>query len=994
MSRRTLTPRPLDDAANARHRLQSLAAGPVTDGLVEELWRATEPAARLSADPDQAVRSLVRWAGAVHTPYPHLRFLIDHPPALKLFCLVTGASGYVADLLVRHPGLIEMVTNPGMRDRLVTGDQMRADLLRLIGGIHGAAMQGEALRSWKAQETVRIAVRDLAGLDPLQTAVSGYSAVADASIEAALMMAAGVCGVDSARPLVAAVALGKLGGSELNYCSDIDLLFIADELADERVATEVAERTIQILSDTTASGIVFRVDTRLRPEGNFGALIRSPSSYNAYYESWAEVWERQALVKARFVSGNRDAAMAWQRFVTPFVYRSGTTPDVVAAIRSNKQRIEAEAELTNEQHSNIKRGIGGIRDIEFTVQLLQLEYGGRFADLRTPNTLDLLHRLAERELMAAGEAEYAAEDYIYLRTLEHRLQLAAGHQTQSLPEPGRERDLLARRMGFSDPKVFEADLARRRSRVRRLLEMRFYGRLAQQSSSETSATTELLRLLQTVDNPDARIRLAHSLSAMGFQRPDAAIEILSTSVRGNEYGGMPPDTALRFRRLANRLLSLCTSTPDPDAALNGIEELATAVPNRAELYAAMHDGSDLMERLVSLAAAAPSVVRQLARHLEWLEGIIESPDQSEEGYGSAAEVVAERDTDSALHALSLYHQRQLAGIAAASVARQAGAARVGAQLSALTDETLAALLSLAVRQVPGVASADLCVVGLGKLGGRELGLGSDWDAVFVYNDGSADAATRQAAEEAVGWLLRAVDTLRDYGAAVSLDLRLRPWGAAGAIVWGLHALAEYYNRDAETWERQAALKARNVAGAAETGRAAVRLLNEASWGRGLSGEADSEILAMWRRVRRERYRPADEWRDLKLAPGGMLDIEWLVQRFQLLGAVANPDLQAASTRAGLLALVSAGYMHSDDCTKMVEHYDAYGRLRNSAWLRAPGENRLLPEDPGEMARLLLLSDWRDWQPDYPPDQRVTARMDQVREIMSRSWSGAGLEESE
>ncbi len=1029
------------DPAKSLALVKGLSGQGVTDDDIAPLMPALFAALAKSPDPERALGSFARWFAVVGSPYSHLQSLLRHPIALDVFCLVTGSSQYFADLLVRQPEYFEIIANPGIRGGTKSAAQMFAELSSLVDVCQRQELKRDALRRWKAREMLRIGVRDLTGLANMPSTAREFSNLADACVQKAHDIALAAHPA-AQQPQFAVIAMGKLGGQELNYSSDIDLMFVhGDELPEEIVSpagrrietnvhlTRLAETLIKVLNEDTTNGHVFRVDMRLRPEGRFGALTRSLSGFRAYYESWAEAWERQALIKARFVAGDRSLGEALLTLAHNYVYRSFVSLSFLNEIRENKRRIELKCAIEGETLTNIKTGYGGIRDIEFIVQLLQLEFGGAHPTLRNRNTLRELERLRQAQIIAEEDAEILSQEYQFLRTLEHRLQLLHGFQTQTLPIEGtEERVRVAKRMGYQDAIDFERDLVTRRSRVHGLLEALFYAASAKASSSAIADVSghdpKLLNLLDQIATPMAQQQLSTMLAAFGFRDLASSLRALTLPMRGNEFGTMPPDTPAEFKNIAPRLLALLANCADPDAALSGIEALATAVPNRAQLYAAFDDSPEVLPRLVRLAAASPPLFKLLTRHIEWLEGIL-NPEETENEIieSEATENEAGRDIDlkagyvsmlllrmnaaagydARLERLAIYLQRERLLIAARDIWNETDVTGTMASLTALADATLEILLvicSEAMAETPsdlaGIrdAAQSLAVVGLGKLGGGELGYGSDWDLMFVY-DNVQGGRTVQNANDAfpivnalVERIAAAGKILSGRGAGTAIDLRLRPWGKEGAVVHSLRGFIAYYKSSGETWERHAAMKARFAAGNRTTGERFVRILHAVSFGRGLTAEEDASVREMKRRIETERLDTLEYETDLKLGHGGLTDIEWLCQRLQLLHGKKRISLRVAGTLQAISALASLRLLDNSEADALTDAYRRLNSIRNAIWLRTGSSIDVFPDNPHErraLARLIGYTDSGELSAEARLWADLQAQMGEARRIFTRRF---------
>jgi glutamate-ammonia-ligase adenylyltransferase len=1039
----------LTDPRKALELVRSLAGNGVSDADLSPLFPILRDGLRESPDPDRSLQSFVRWFAAVGSPFSHLQSLLRHPVSLRIFCLVTGGSQYFADLLVRNPEYFEILANPGVRGGTKSVEQFARELTSLTRVCQRIELKRDALRRWKAREMLRIGVRDLIGLSEMPQTAHEFSNLADACIQQALDIArfalplapepasdnstrseTQVAASASYLPFTV-IGMGKLGGQELNYSSDIDLIFMCGDELPEKVTTvedrkldtetylrRLAQTVINTLTDDTANGHVFRVDMRLRPEGRFGPLVRSLASCRAYYESWAEPWEFQALLKARCVGGSATLGAEFIGMVTPFVYRPHRSEAFLEEVRTNKRRIEQKCALEGETYTNVKTGYGGIRDVEFTVQRLQLAYGGADESLRTGNTLTALRRLQQAQYLTPTEARELADDYIFLRNLEHRLQLLHRFQTQTLPplEDTAERGRLARRMGYPDREAFEGDLDRRRDRVHAHLETRFYEVAAPPPSSalpETSLWSDLPELLDSLELPQVQETLRVRLLAAGFTDIPAALNALSLPMRGNEFGEMPPDTPVEFKTIAPRLLALAMASASPDAALAGVEAIALAVPNRAQLYASFDDSPEALERLVSLSAGSPPLLRLLARHLEWMEATL-SPDTSpaetsilteaearaQIGEGLTQRLQGATGYEAKIEAFSRYYQREVLRIGTEELCGIGDNLQANAALTRLAEATLEALLDLCSEPLiahhadPEFAAQILkqvAIVGLGKLGGGELSYGSDWDVLFTYTDLPNDRETQIGAAFAlvnglVERVISAGGTLMSRNAHIEIDLRLRPWGRKGALILAPSGYGDYYRQHAETWERQAAVKARVVAGNPRVGAELIAIMQAESFGHGLSPEEDAAVLAMKKRIESERLRTNERTRDIKLGHGGLTDIEWLAQRLQLLHGNASPALRQPGTIPVLAALQAEHLLPTADAQTLITAYRRLTRLRNLMWLQAGSSQDVLPTEPGKrrtLARLLGDTDETVF------DTEIQETMAHVRRLFDAYFYGAG-----
>ena len=926
-----LAPLGFDDPAQACRILQGMAGHDVPDTAFGAFLAVVAGALEGCADPDRAVANLGRWAEAVGSRASAYGLLASYPTAARMLVTVFAASQFFADLLIHTPEYLEILTNPAIRDRGRNTEALWADLSRRVGIAKTANARRDALRRFKPPEVLRIGVRDLLGYADMPETARAISDFADVSVRMAFQICAEERGLDA--PPFAVFALGKLGGQELNYASDIDLIFVHGDTMPTGEAVKLGEAVRDALAKATDAGFVFRVDLRLRPEGRFGPVSRSLEACRAYYESWAEPWERQALMKARFVAG--DALKSVRRspkLAESFVYRARVEETFVESIRDNKRRLEQKVARAGESDINVKEGVGGIRDVEFTVQLMQLVAGGTNPMLRGGNTLGALDALAQAGLLVGTERDTLAESYIFLRTVEHRLQLRDELPVRCLPvEPGELRRF-GRRLGYGDGVQFLADYRRHTARVHGLFERLFYGG-ASPAQGESPASNDLTDWALAPDDPAARAALGDALAAHGFHDVPGALESLRRSVSGSQYGGIMPDARAAFAALVPALLDGASRTPDPDAALRGMDALAVAVPSHAALYRMLSDSPILLPRLCLLAAESSYLWQILLSHLELLDLLADEEAMDD------PPAFQSRDTVAAIAAQS---RRTRLKTGARDLWGLADTSQVMTEVTAAAQAALADALQIA-RQEFGF-EGRFAVVGLGKLGGGELGYGSDLDVLYVADADELAQAARLA--ERAQRILK--DDMGRFGFRYEMDARLRPEGRKGQLVLDVDSYRAYYATSAATWERQALLKARFVGGTETLGRAFAALADSVVYGIPLTDAQTGEIRAMKRRVETERLKHPN---DLKLGLGGMTDIEWTAQLLQLRHGARRPRLRTPSTLETLRRLRDDALLTQADWETLSQTYTRLITLRNRLYLRA-GVSLAPPDLPDELRALM------------------------------------------
>jgi glutamate-ammonia-ligase adenylyltransferase len=930
-----------EDPAHACHILRDMAGHNVPDSAFSSLLRVVSRALIESADPDRAVANLGRWTDASGNRASAYALLTSHPQATEMLLTILAASQFFANLLINTPEYLEVLTNPRIRDRERGPEPLWEDLNRRVSIMRTPNAKRDALRRFKPPEILRIGARDLLGYADHQTTTRAISDFADASLRMALQICAEEQGVPN--PPFAIIAMGKHGGREVNYSSDIDLIFVHSDSplpSEERAPSpqgispvrggpgeglgvranfnpiKLAEAVRDTMARPTDAGFVFRVDLRLRPEGRFGPISRSIESCRAYYESWAEPWERQALIKARFVAGDPEVGRAFIDIAEAFAYRSRVEDTFIASIRENKRRIERKVASAGETETNVKEGHGGIRDIEFTIQLLQLIAGGKNPSLRTPNTIDALDRLADAGLLTAEERETLASSYIFLRDVEHRLQIMDELPVRNLPTDPHELDKFGRRLGYAGGAEFMGAYRSHTARVHNLLQRLFYGR----SPASTAPRKRLIDTVLDSSGPSTDQAVLTELAALGYADPKATLTTIRRDIFGTEYGEIHPDARAAFVEVADALITAAASTSDPDAALRGIDSLAVAVPSRFALYRTLSENRGLLPRLAKLAAESPYLWQMLIQHQEFLDLVAD-----QEAMETPLSPAPPPKNGWKTQTLAQWIVRARLRTGARDIWGLANVEDTLHDVTVIGETALRGALAIAC--VEEAFTGKIAIIGMGKLGGSELGYSSDYDVLYVSGEGDVAGAAKVA--KRLQQILKTA--LTAYGLSIEVDARLRPEGRKGGMALDIPSYRRYWAESALLWERQAHLKARFVAGDAELGKSFMHAVSEFVYGSGLSDEQTGEIRAMKRRIEKERAHSAE---DLKLGPGGLSDIEWICQLLQLRFGHSRPRLRRTNTLTALIALRDDARLRQDDWDVLDSTYRALTTARNHAFLKA------------------------------------------------------------
>lgn len=774
-------------------------------------------------DPDLALIAISRVGED-----PVAREQLARPEVLPVAVRLLGFSTAAADFLVRHPDEVATLADVGPRSRPELDAELSTDISRWS--------KQDGLRMFRRRAMLRVAARDLDDAE-LEDVVAEISRVAEACLEAACRMVA-------ERTRIAVIGLGKLGGSELNYASDVDLIFVhADTGArPQDEAERAAADLIRLLAEPTAEGIALRVDPTLRPGGSGGVLSRSLEATLEYYDDQSATWERQAMIKARPVAGDPWIGSAFVEGVMPFVYPIELAPRAIDDVRRTKVRLEEYIRQRGKELTEVKRGRGGIRDVEFAVQLLQIVHGRRDARLREPNTLRALSTLAEEGYVAQADADALADAYRFLRRLEHRLQIVRDLQTHDLPADPRARTTIARSLSLADADALRDAYERQTELVRGIHERLFYRPLLEAFAGPVAPSPG-------VDRPATEELLA----GLGFASTARSFEVLQRLV----------DPSTRMGKVLAHVFPVMVPAlalaSNPDQALIRLERIADAVGDRHGPADALAADPAAAQRLAHVASASAFATDLLVAAPERLTAL----DDRGRVVDAQAGLVA---------AVGRYASRELQP------------REVGAALADVADRV--------VREAVEAAGPDLpfAVIGMGKLGARELNVASDLDVMFVYEGEGPDDVRR-----AVGIAERVMRGIRDAGWEPDADLR--PEGRNGPLARSVAAYLEYWERHAELWEFQALLRARHLAGDEQLGRRFV--MNAADFAYppdGITVDHVAQIRRMRDRIERERVKPPEATKfHFKLGYGSLADVQFAVEVSLMRSGGAHPEIRTNRT---------------------------------------------------------------------------------------------------
>lgn len=996
--------------------------------------------ARATADPDGALNHLERLFAVAARG--ELLAVLAVAGCRRQLLTVLGASSFLAGILCRQADYLRDLFAGGEIDRRKDEAEMLADLAPFIPAEASFAELQKGLRRFKGREILRIGSRDLCGLAPLPEVTGELSALAAACLESAYRVCDRllqgeygaprldpVNGKAAVEPEFTILGMGKLGGRELNFSSDIDIIFfytsergmtdgVPDPLGEMRhrlhlhqYFCKLGEMIARAIGQATEDGFVFRVDLRLRPEGNNGEMVISQRSAEVYYESWGQSWERAALLKARPVAGSIPFGERLLKSLEPFVYRRYLDYGMIEDIKQMKQKIDRSLSREREGELNLKLGRGGIREIEFFIQALQLIYAGKNPALRERNSLRALELLQSQGLIKADDYVILHEAYIFLRTVEHRIQVVQERQTHHLPVRHEEVQALARRCGYVETAVFQQTLGDYRQAVAAIFSDLFHTR---EGEKREEVRPEIAFLL----DPAAESDLVKDLLAeKGFRNPDAGYESLLSLRDGPPHAHLTQRAHRQLQRIAPLLLQEVIDSPEPEMAMNNLERFLGVLRARATFYALLAENREIIRLLIGLFGTSQFLSRIFLQHPEVLDALV----ARSSAVVVKAETTMEReladllapaaDYEEKLEVLRRFRNEEFLRVALNDLHGQTAQAELTAQLSVLARVCLRRALEIARTElVPRFGlpftrdpdgserEAAFAIVGMGKLGGMELNYHSDLDIIFIYEgEGETRPAAGadperfrpQANPEYFARLAQRIISVLTLatreGYVYQIDTRLRPSGNQGPLVTSLAAFARYHEQSAQLWERQALTKAAVVAGPEPLARRIAALIGRIVYERPLPPGLREEIFRLRARMEAEIARESAERFNIKTGRGGLVDVEFIAQYLQLLHGADHQGLRTGDTLATLEGLQQAGLLSAADFSVLDNGYRFLRRLENKLRLVHDQSINQLAGDRAYLVRLAR----RLGYPDRPrrPDEAFLEEYrtftEQIRNVFDR-----------
>jgi [glutamine synthetase] adenylyltransferase / [glutamine synthetase]-adenylyl-L-tyrosine phosphorylase len=958
---------PLLDAVSAEKRPEAsrCLARLLEQDLPDFHDRLTETL-RECADPDAGALRLGRFLEKSADPDREIGRMNADPRYVPLLITLFTQSNFLSDILHRHPEFGGWLLETADLTKARSREEMLEDLPPPEEGISGFEAGCRVLRRFRKREILRIGARDLVAHAPVVSVTEDLSNLADAALEAALAAARASlrpqygapyhtdeAGRDTETEFVI-LALGKLGGRELNFSSDIDLIFLYTdeghtrgedirELTSEEYFKKAGELIIKALSEQTADGFLFRVDMRLRPHGRIGPLASTFDQAVEYYADYGRAWERQAMIKARPCAGDLKLGRAFIQRVRSFVYPRYFDDQTLEDIRSVKRQTESIIAKKGHSEREVKLGRGGIRDIEFTVQMLQLLNAGRWPELRTPNTLKAIDGLGRREPLSPFEADTLSRNYLFLRHIEHRLQIMDGQQLHVIPEAGPQREAFAKRLGYSSCDAFMNVYRERTAENRKILE-RFL-------ATKGSGQLWIGDLLNPLSTGEAGLE---KLSEMGFAEPEKAREELLTLAMGTKRRPFTRYVHQRFTEIAPFLLNALSFTSDPDGLLLRLGQILGRLHAPAMLYELLNLNPALCHFLITLVYNSEYLSSFLIREPDLLDTVssveaLDAPTPREELEETLAALRRAVDSEAAPYRL---RDGEMLRVALRELVRGIPVAKVGDELTRLAEVILEDALARARRKTAeryGAEEARFAILGLGKLGGWEMGYGSDLDLLFVFESGRKLKCGMAPAEYFAAIAASTINQLKqpaEYGMLYDVDARLRPDGNKGMLAISEEHLAGYFREEAQDWERLALMKVRAVAG----DTAFARQVEEAARDIAFSVPLNRDTLENIESLRRKMAEQADPL-DIKKQEGGISEIEYTVRLWQLEHVAALPQLKRGDVFGALDILDAHGLTDESESGILREAWAELRRILNRIRMMHGNQQSRLPEAPAQRAVL-------------------------------------------
>ena len=919
-------------------QLQQIADRVGDHGLLAEIAGPLLEQAGSTADPDAALLRLERLVERIPNPLGLLSFLQAQPQALEILIQILGTSAHLAQLLLRNPEYFYWLLGEGRLERVEGRGYFEDHAKEAILPFDSPELAIDALRRYQRRESLRIAGQDLReASNPADTALQ-LSYLAESLLQQLFLILA-----KDLLPFptgFTVLALGKLGGEELNFSSDVDLIYLRGDDTDAQLMARFARTFTQTLGAFTEEGRLYRVDLRLRPMGSAGEIIYSLEAYGAFTETWADTLDRLALLKCRYVAGDPQLGRRFLQSISDFVYKKYLDQAAVEEIRWLKRKIDRELGRRESSERNIKLGPGGIREIEFFVQTFQLLYGGSNPEIRTPQTLEALDLLLEHEFIEENDHQALRKAYLFLRDLEHKLQLVEDLQTHELPKVNSELVRCAHRLGFrtepgkEDPvERFRRHLEGHQQGVRRIFETLF------ETASKRRGLQELVLNPVLSEDEGSAILKTH-----GIQDPLPILEGIRMLKGASAFPHSPSRLRNLLANLLPHLIVFCRSTPEPKLLFNRLDRFCSSLGSRASLYTELVENPTLREPLLTVLSSSDFLSETLIRWPELLDAIsTPAPSEVDAGALSRLEEQAQIRGEALRDTLRLFKRREEFKLALGDLF-EPGQRNTRSALSQLADVCLSHCFQELLRESPELRNERFALLALGKLGGQELTYHSDLDLLLVFESPDSPQLAKGFAQ-LLKKLRHEMEAYTELGQAYRLDFRLRPEGGLGSLAVAFGSLGEYFEERAQPWERLAYVKLRPILSFGSPFP-----LHSLIWKKPFSPSQRSELDRIRRRkeleIGKERISGCHHF---KVGRGGLMDIQFVVQYLQIQHQV--PD---RSTLEAIKTLTKRGHLDRTEgailetALQFLFSVEAMQRLLHERSINT------LPQEPAQSANLARL----------------------------------------
>ncbi|MBE9536772.1 MAG: bifunctional [glutamate--ammonia ligase]-adenylyl-L-tyrosine phosphorylase/[glutamate--ammonia-ligase] adenylyltransferase [Proteobacteria bacterium] len=930
-----------------------------------------------SPNADLALNNIERLLTAL--PDETLDAIVKKDANLKDLSTICGGSQFITNIMLKTPALLSWLMLEDNISKSSCEEEKRADLAMGLNTVETMAELQRLLRSFKQREYLRIGSRDLSGRASTEEVMEELSDLASSCLQAAIDGSGNVLQREYGQPEYSfaegseehkgfvILGMGKLGGRELNFSSDIDLIFLYGSEKGEtsgindggesvkkihlhQYFVKLGEMIVKAMNEVTEDGFVFRVDMNLRPDGQSGELVCSLRGAEIYYESWGQTWERSAMLKARPVAGDIALGETFLHNIRPFMYRKYLDFGAIDAISTMKKKIDAKIARDNQALTNLKLGTGGIREVEFFIQALQLINAGKIESLRERNSLKSLLKLQEAGLISPEDNKQLSEAYIFLRLIEHRLQIFQERQTHTLPNKPEELEKLALRAGYRKNALesFLEDHRKYTGNVNRIYSTLFHEAA---EKLEEEKNPELIELLEG-EMPEDEIM--ERLSTLGFRDVARAAKNLYLLWNGPPFVHFTEASKLLLRRIAPFIFKEITTSPEPDMALGTLEKFISAVGARSSLYSLLAENHHIIRLLVGLFGTSSFLSKILLGHPEILDALVAAnvssalktkEEMSEELAGLMA---ACKDYEEELDTLRRFRNLEILRIGINDIYGELKIEDVSLQIALLAEVSLEyayrkALDHVSQRYGRPISGSDkkckeatFSIIGMGKLGGREMSYSSDLDIIFVYsNNGETSGeykdkkglkvtSNHEFFAKVGQTLISILSVPTREGHAFKVDTRLRPSGSSGALVTSLDNFRKYHEKSAQTWEKLALTRASVSAGDEMLGKKVLATIEESLYQNALTDEEAVDISRIRKRMELELAKEKEGIYNVKTGRGGIVDIEFIAQSLMLKHGKDISKIRTQNTGEALLRFRAAELLSEDEFKSL---FDAYNFLR-------------------------------------------------------------------